>query len=196
MALFKNLKITPDTVKKAADWFKRKIKDLHLQTIPHNIGHSAITKPMIGHMFLFNYDAKMKKELPYWDTYPLVLPFNIKSDRFWGLNLHYLPPDYRLMLLATLNKLVLDSKITDQKRMEMTWQILLESSRLNYIKPTVHQYLLTGNHVQSKFLMIDSEEWYNAALLPFEAFKSYNKDKEQFVKFDKRTVWNDSLRKA
>lgn len=195
MGIFSNLKITPDTVRKASDWFKQKIKDLHLQTIPHNVGHSVTNKPLIGHMFLFNYDAKMKRELPYWDTYPLVLPFNIKSDRFWGLNLHYLPPDYRLMLLAALNKLVVDSKISKQKRMELSWQLIQESSRLNVIKPTVHQYLLTGNHVQSKFLLIDSEEWYNAALLPFEAFKSYDAKSDRFVKFDKRTVWNDSIRK-
>lgn len=193
LPFLKNLKINSDSVKKAAEWFKQKIRDLHLQTIPHGIGLTTTTTPLIGHMFLYNYDAKYKEELPYWDTYPLVLPFNVKSDRFWGINLHYLPPEYRLMLLGALNKLVVDSKITNQKRMEMSWNILSESTRLNYIKPTVHQYLLKGNHVKSKLLLIDSEEWYNAVLLPLEAFKGMNKD-GKFVTVDKKQVWRDSLR--
>lgn len=193
LPFLKNLKINSDSVKKAAEWFKQKIRDLHLQTIPHGIGLTTTTTPLIGHMFLYNYDAKYKEELPYWDTYPLVLPFNVKNDRFWGINLHYLPPEYRLMLLGALNKLVVDSKISNQKRMEMSWNILSGSTRLNYIKPTVHQYLLKGNHVKSKLLLIDSEEWYNAVLLPLEAFKGMNKD-GKFVTVDKKQVWRDSLR--
>lgn len=193
LPFLKNLKINSDSVKKAAEWFKQKIRDLHLQTIPHGIGLTTTTTPLIGHMFLYNYDAKYKEKLPYWDTYPLVLPFKVKSDRFWGINLHYLPPEYRLMLLGALNKLVVDSKISNQKRMEMSWNILSESSRLNYIKPTVHQYLLKGDHVKSKLLLIDSEEWYNAVLLPLEAFKGMNKD-GKFVTVDKKQVWRDSLR--
>lgn len=193
LPFLKNLKINSDSVKKAAEWFKQKIRDLHLQTIPHGIGLTTTTTPLIGHMFLYNYDAKYKEKLPYWDTYPLVLPFNVKSDRFWGINLHYLPPEYRLMLLGALNKLVVDSKISNQKRMEMSWNILSGSTRLNYIKPTVHQYLLKGNHVKSKLLLIDSEEWYNAVLLPLEAFKGMNKD-GKFVTVDKKQVWRDSLR--
>ncbi len=193
--ILKNFRVSADSVRKATDWFRQKVRDLHLQTIPHNIGLTTVNKPLIGHMFLFNYDAKYKDKLPYWDTYPLVLPFNIQSDRMWGLNLHYLPPDYRLMVLAALDKLVVDSKITDQKRMEMSWQILSESTRINYIKPCVHQYLLTGNHVQSKLLLIDSEEWLNAALLPFEAFKARDPNKEgRYNKFDKKQVWRDSLK--
>ncbi len=193
LPFLKNFKVGAESVKKASEWFKQKIRDLHLQTIPHGVGLTTTTVPLPGHMFLYHYDAKFKDELPYWDTYPLVLPFNVKSDRFWGLNLHYLPPEYRLMLLGALNKLVVDSKISNQKRMEMSWHILSESTRLNYIKPCVHQYLLTGNHVKSKLLLIDSEEWYNAVLLPLEAFKGKNKD-GKFVNVDKRRVWNDSLR--
>ncbi len=196
MASLKNLKITPDSINKAKEWFGRKIKDLHFNASFHGVGHSRMNKPLPGHMFLFHYDAKLKDELPYWDTYPLVLPFNVKSDRFWGLNLHYLPPMYRLQLLAALNKLVVDSKISDQKKMEMSWGILKESTRLNLVKPCVHSYLFTGNHIRSNFMMIDSEEWYQAVLLPLEAFKRRDplSEKAKYVNFDKKDVWIDSMR--
>lgn len=197
MSLFSNLKVTPETIRKSSEWFKRKIKDLHLQTFPHNIGYAKYNKPMIGHMFLFNYDAKFKYELPYWDTYPLVLPFNIKGDRFWGLNLHYLPYEYRLQLLGGLSKLITDSKISEQQKFQISWQILESTARMNLVKPCVHSYLMTGNHIQSNLMMIKSEEWFNAILMPLERFESRdrNASKEKYIKYDKHKVWNDSLKR-
>ena len=194
MSLFNNLKITPDSIQKATDWFKRKIRDLHLGTLPYDIGFKNMKNPLVGHMFLFHYDAKLKETLPYWDTYPLVLPFNVLNDRFYGLNLHYLPYEYRLQLLGALGKLIKDSTISDQKKFELTWGILKESSRMNLIQPCVKQYLLSGNHVQSKLLMIHSDEWFNAVLLPLEAFKAKDKNKDRFVTYDKHEVWRDSIK--
>ncbi len=189
----KNFTITPDSAAKATEWFKQKVRDLHATATFHGVGHSRHNIPLPGHMFLFHYDAKLKDKLPYWDRYPLVLPFNVQSDRFWGLNLHYLPYEYRVLVLAALNKLVVDSKISEQKRMELSWALLRESMRIKYIRPCVHQYLLQGNHVQSKFLMIDSDEWIAACLLPVEDFAKAKKP-GTYTKFDKRQVWNDSLK--
>ena len=35
---------------------------------------------------MFFYDPKLKKKLPYYDTFPLVLPLENYSDGFLGLN--------------------------------------------------------------------------------------------------------------
>ena len=54
--------------------------------------------PSIGQMYMFQYDPKYKDVLPYYDRFPLVIPFEqtrrvgiAQGDGFYGLNLHYLP---------------------------------------------------------------------------------------------------------
>ena len=51
-------------------------------------------------MFRFNmffYDPKpeQKKNLPYFDMFPLVFPLRRMGDGFTGINVHYLPPAFR-----------------------------------------------------------------------------------------------------
>ena len=55
-----------------------------------------------GHMYLFEYDAKFAKKLPYYDSFPLV--YVIKSTRreFWGMNLHYMSPKKRAWVVKRL----------------------------------------------------------------------------------------------
>ena len=44
-----------------------------------------------GSMMLFNYDPKLKRDLPYYDTFPLIFVVGPAKDGFHGLNMHYLP---------------------------------------------------------------------------------------------------------
>ena len=55
--------------------------------------------PFIGRLNMFFYDPKFKKTLPYYDTFPLVLPIENYPDGFLGINFHYLPMSLRLQLL-------------------------------------------------------------------------------------------------
>ena len=48
---------------------------------------------------MFFYDPKFKKTLPYYDTFPLVLPLETYNDGFLGINMHYLPIPLRVNLL-------------------------------------------------------------------------------------------------
>ena len=59
----------------------------------------------IGKMYMFYYDAKTKDKLPYWDRFPLIFVLDVRPDRFWGVNLHYLPPLYRAKLMNALYKI-------------------------------------------------------------------------------------------
>ena len=43
-----------------------------------------------GRMSMFFYDPKFKNRLPYYDTFPLVLPLETMRGGFIGLNFHYL----------------------------------------------------------------------------------------------------------
>ncbi len=61
-----------------------------------------VTKVMPGRLYMYAYDPKMKKELPYYDRFPLVFPFSKTQDGFIGLNMHYLPYPLRVGLLDKL----------------------------------------------------------------------------------------------
>ena len=61
------------------------------------------SRPSQGRLNLFFYDPKFKKTLPYYDTFPLVLPLEPIKGGFMGMNFHYLPPAMRFTLLRRLD---------------------------------------------------------------------------------------------
>lgn len=169
--LAKGMQPTRQMFDDAMNWFGGKLEKLSLMKLNYDVGHSSHAAPLPGTMMFFSYpNAKYKKTLPYWDTFPIVLPFHVQADRFWGLNLHYLPLSGRIMLLSSLQPLVIDSRLSGQRKMQLSWELLKKYASHPALQQTVHQYLLTGNHIGSQFMMVDSDEWANAALLPRERF--------------------------
>ena len=65
-----------------------------------------VTKIKPGSMYMFMYDPKFKDTLPYYDRFPMIFPFRVEGDRFWGINLHYLPLRVRAQLMDSLYDLV------------------------------------------------------------------------------------------
>jgi hypothetical protein len=135
--------------------------------------------PIIGQMFFFQYDAKWKNELPYWDKFPLVIPIDFYKDGFLGLNLHYLPPALRAKLLDELMKYAL-AYPSPRAFMKVSYHLLKRASSSNLFKPTVHRYLTS--HIKTDLVKVDSESWERAANLPVQ----------QFQKAGSSTVWKDS----
>lgn len=134
-----------------------------------------------GGLYYFYYDPKTKSDLPYYDRFPLVLVLDIKSDGFLGLNLHYLPVNYRINFLDKLmDYAVLDAN-KDIDRMRVTYDILNASKRFREFKPCLKRYLYT--HTQSQILAVEPNEWDIAAFLPIQ----------QFRKASVNEVWQDSL---
>lgn len=197
-SIFDKIKPSPENVRKSIDWFKGKVNQLKNYSTYLEVGHSRDAMPEKGFMYFFNYEAKHKLTLPYWDRFPLVLPFNVKGNRMWGLNFHYLPYTYRVQLFASLDKLIKNSNVKDQKMFEIGWQLIKQVGRLKLAKPCVHQYILQPKYVKSKFIMIDSNEWVPALLMPNEQFVRKSpgvaKSIEKFIKQDKQQVWKDSLK--
>ena len=109
-----------------------------------------------------------KKELKYYDRFPLVLVFDFKPNGFIGCNFHYLPPLLRAKLMDEIDK-----------AKGINWKAL---SRIKEIKPTVKRYLY--KHISSKVVEIEDDEREIALFLPTERFK----------KEDKLVVWGDSRR--
>ena len=101
--------------KDSLKWMKSKISDL---VNPANV-RAAINREEfrqkntfgLGGLYCFYYNPIGKKDLPYYDKFPLVLVLEKYSDGILGLNLHYLPLQYRLAFLGKL----MDFAVLDRK---------------------------------------------------------------------------------
>src|SRR5580765_4984034 len=63
---------------------------------------TTFDRSMIGKMLFFQYDAKTKDKLPYWDMFPLAFLFKVSNNSALGINMHYLPPVERARLMMAL----------------------------------------------------------------------------------------------
>jgi hypothetical protein len=122
--------------------------------------------PFFGKLNMFFYDPKLKAKLPYYDTFPLVLPLEPYSDGFLGINLHYLPMKLRLQLLDRLVDYSNNTKFDESTILDVDYSRL---KNINLIKPTLKRYL--AGRVKTDFRRIDADEFMVAALLPVQRFK-------------------------
>jgi len=140
-------------------------------------------KPLIGRMYLFQYDPKYKDKLPYYDRFPLVIPigsnringFAASGGSFLGLNLHYLPPVLRARLMDALYKVATTKEIDETTRLKISYNILQQASQYRFFKPCIKRYLLS--QTRSKFFYIEPTEWEMALFLPLDRFVGSNKQR-------------------
>ncbi|AUR97775.1 hypothetical protein NVP1244A_073 [Vibrio phage 1.244.A._10N.261.54.C3] len=159
----------------AHEWFMKRIsKDTNLRAervhkqLKEHKTRNPMDKGLIGRLFLFNYDAKMKAELPVWDSYPLVFFFNAhigdgirNGERgvlyLHGINLHYLPPKLRLMLFTQLIKLKNDSALREKTRLKMSWQLLKKLGASRLATHCVKTY--RADHIRSELAEVMPHHW-------------------------------------
>lgn len=168
-------------------WFQTQVNALAKQSpSSQNIMKSDIsyltTSVLPGRMYLFLYDPKTKETLPYYDAFPLVLPFAKTDDGFMGLNLHYLPYQPRAQLLNRLMEFANNTKMNETTRLKYSWGLIQGVSKFKWAEPCVKRYLYS--HVKSRLRIIPAQDWTTAVLLPVE----------QFVGATKGRVWADSMR--
>jgi hypothetical protein len=133
-----------------------------------------------GFMYLYHYDPKHKDKLPYYDTFPLTLPYKLVPGGFMGLNLHYMPYMMRFRVLGKLHEYALNDKNDITTRIRLSWSLLSGVSQLKPLAACVKHYL--NDHVTSRFLLIPYPDWLVASQLPIEGF----------VGAQKTTVWRDT----
>lgn len=178
----------PDAVKKSKGWFESQVTLLTKQNYtPQKViagQPDHLTTTLIpGNLYLYGYDPKMKKELPYYDKFPLVFPFRKTADGFLGLNMHYLPYHLRIQLLDRLMIFKTNNRLDETTRLKYSWATIDGVSKFNAAIPCVKQYL--NGHVKTQFRKVDSADWATAMLLPVE----------RFVGASKQEVWTESQRK-
>ena len=163
---------------KSTDWYKDKIKEFGTPKSLDLIRDGKRNdRPFYGRLNMFIYDPKLKKTLPYYDTFPLVLPLENYTDGFLGINLHYLPIPLRIKLLDRLVDFSNDTDFDERTRLILDYK---KVKRIKLVKPTIHKYL--AGQVKSQFRRIDADEFMIATLLPVQRFK----------KATANTVWRES----
>lgn len=181
--------IVVDEQRESIKWFQKNIKSLAGKTYPtpENVVETEHRRLVgagdieIGKLYLYYYDPKWKKELPYYDTFPCIFVLNLYNDGHLGLNLHYLPPVLRAVFMDLLYAFENATTLVEKKKLMITWEKLKTNK---YVKPCIKRYL--SSHVRSKYIDIPYQQWNIAAMLPLQRFE------KQSVK----KVWADSRRMA
>ena len=153
----------------ARNWLRAKVKDLNPSTRTLMGDRDRLkNNSTIGKMYFYFYDPKTKDTLPYYDRFPLVIPIESYPDGFLGLNLHYIHPKQRLILLDKLSETATNDKFDSKTKLRVSYSYLAGASRAFEATPCIKRYLYS--HIQSRFLEISADEWDIAAMLTVETF--------------------------
>ena len=142
-----------------------------------------MSRPLIGGMYMYLYDAKGKAKLPSYDRMPLIFPYRRVPGGFMGLNMHYIPLPLRAKLMDALYDTANNSKYDESTRLKLSYKILDKAAKFKEFRPCVKRYLTS--QVQSKFMYVYPSEWDIALFLPTE----------RFVGASKTSVWAESRKK-
>jgi len=168
-----------DTIRQAAgdrdlsiNWYKKKVADLSNRISAARLMRDNKLKkaPTFNKLHFFRYNPKLKATLPYYDTFPLVMPIQSAKGGFLGINFHYLPIPLRMKLLETLDRRGFSGNYSKLKN-------------IREVKPTIKHYL--KRQFVSGFLELEEDDYAPAIFMPVAQFK----------KASASQVWRDSRRK-
>tara|TARA_Y100000996_G_scaffold97270_1_gene69771 strand:+ start:7493 stop:8125 length:633 start_codon:yes stop_codon:yes gene_type:complete len=184
---------------KAIRWFRQKAKSVRVSPKAiwaadrkrHKL--SNLRRRLLGNMYMFFYDAETKDQLPYWDSFPLVIPIELTEDGFLGINFHYLDWRLRAVLMDRLGDLEREipeaaDKSEQSQKGKLDWrkihyERLSQFARYKYFKPCLKRYKFAN--MKSRMIQVDRDEWDIALFLPIERFQNVRRSK----------VWAESRRK-
>tara|TARA_B110000211_G_scaffold233282_1_gene299053 strand:+ start:609 stop:1196 length:588 start_codon:yes stop_codon:yes gene_type:complete len=162
--------------KEARSWFRGKTKELsgvNRQSLLKDGALQKVKSPEAGDMYMFFYDAKGRKTLPYWDAFPLTIMVEPTKDGFYGLNLHYLSPMLRAKFLDKLMETANNSRFDDGTKLRLNYSLLKSVAKYREFQPCFKRYL-TAN-IQGSVARVEAPEWDIAIFLPTEQFQGKNK---------------------
>lgn len=177
--------IVLDKSKAAIEWAKNFIrKNVYKVKVFEDLDRKRLKlRPSIGKMYMYGYDAKLKKELPYWDAFPCTIFFSESDTLVTGISIHYLPIELRVVLLSKLYDIVQDPVLNDKTRMLKSYAFLKAMSGNELIKPCIHSYL--KSNFTTFLVEVPAQHWAIAAFLPTAQWQGAHRN----------TVYADSRRK-
>jgi hypothetical protein len=171
----------PNRTMQSRNWFRAQASKVAMSpnALMAQYRSAMVTVPMIGQMYLFAYEPKTKDKLPYYDRYPLVIPFDTvrtagravgasSSAGFMGLNMHYLPLRLRARMMDALYSVISDEKYDERTHLQISYKMLSSVTKYRFYKPCIKQYLFS--HVRTRYFRIDPASWDIALFMPLERF--------------------------
>lgn len=101
--------------------------------------------PKLFSLMYYEYRAKTRKDLPFYDKFPLSYILSVRGGSFFAVNLHYYSPEERVGMASRLAK-----------------------NKIPRFRKGAHKYLLS--EVKSPYLHLAQQEWNTICLLPVEEF--------------------------
>ena len=155
--------------KKSSTWYRNAVSSLGDSVTARKLDNQGRInqRPSLGRLNLFFYEPKFKETLPYYDTFPLVLPLEGFRGGFLGMNFHYLSPTIRFRLLNQLQRFATNSKFDRTTRLDVSYGRVGGLSR---VKSTIKKYLYS--HVRSGFMRVVLQDAPSAVYPPVQQFKN------------------------
>lgn len=183
--LFRTIKNNPQyNPNNSVAWFRKNVtntlRNIGQQQFMAQQQLKQTTKITPGLLYFFGYDPKYKDELPYYDRFPLILPFWTDSTHFMGLNLHYLPLDKRVIILDKLVVFAQNKNQPENMKIKLSWEMLTSISEHKAVSFSVKKYL--KSHVKTNFIEVPMQDWPIACFLPLARFEKANE----------ATIWRNS----
>lgn len=172
----------PTTGESAISWFRKSVKRLEESSRKQIFRtRSKVTNLLPGRMYMFRYIPEGRKELKYYDEYPLCITTNTRDGSYFrGLNLHYLPHKYRAIFFANLQSTITNKRYNEETRFRLTNKMVTNMSKYRYGKVCFRTY--SYSQLRSKVVQIQPSEWFASLFLPTE----------KFIKKSQASVWRES----
>ena len=167
-SIFDKISDKTDGVRKSSTWYRNAVAEIADKVTARKLYNQGRInqRPSQGRLNLFFYDPKFKETLPYYDTFPLVLPLQPIRGGFLGINFHYLSPVIRFRLLNQLQRFASNSKFDKTTRLDVSYGRVGGLAR---VKQTIKKYLYSN--VRSGFMRVDLQDAPTAVYLPVQQFK-------------------------
>ncbi len=167
-SVFDTIKMKAGDTDRSNNWYKGQVARIASGTTARELFRQGklARRPSVGRLNLFGYNPKLRRTLPYYDVFPLVLPLEAISGGFIGMNFHYLPPLLRTRLLERMQAKATDKNFNKDTKFDVTYT---DVKNLGIVKPTIKKYLYP--YVQTGFLRINADEAATAIYLPVQRFK-------------------------
>ena len=166
--------------KASMNWFEDRVSSMSVSSPALIKDGPTRVRKIFGMMYNFQYDPKNKKTLPYYDRFPLVIPVQPAKGGFHGMNLHYIAPNWRAQFLDALLDITNNNQFDTSTKFRLTYKLMQGAKKYRFYKPCFKHYL--SEHIKTKLLLIEPQDWEIAIFLPTE----------QFIRKSKATVWKES----
>lgn len=152
----------PPTLISAA-WFRALVKDKKNRKF-FTLATGKL-EDMIGGMFFYEYDPKHKAKLPIWDQYPLVIPIELYKDGFLAINMHFVKPNARKVII---DKIMALAPLDSGKRVSISYNFLKAIASHKVMEGCIKRYLV--DHINTKLVTVDINDWGQVVMLPLAKF--------------------------